>query len=170
MTENFSPAEIEKLLQGETITVSTQLESTNGEPISIECYIIPTPSERKWILVTAAAGQVAIGFIDARYFPEPTRGVVEAPHLSRSGAFDVPHTSIRLTSGDDGFFVIEKERNRGVGQVLFDTLKKLLVGLGATNMTVEQPKENSRGFYEKNGGVSYISGYWMPLVNDSVSE
>lgn len=170
MTENFSPAEIAKLLQGETVTVSTQLESTNGEPISIECYIIPTSSDRKWILVTATAGQVAIGFIDARYFPEPTRGVVEAPHLSRSGVHNAPHTSIRLESGDDGIYVKENERNRGVGQALFDTLKKLLLGLGATNMTVEQPTEDSRGFYEKNGGVRYISGYWIPLVNDSVSE
>lgn len=161
--EIVSAEEIEKLLNGETVVVSTSLESSDGNPITLECYIIPSEYPRKWILITAIANQVAIGFVDARYFPESQRGVVESQHFSRSGAHNAPHSKIRYRSGDDGFYVEEKERGRKVGQAIFDTLKAVLRGLGTTSMSVEQPKKRSESFYERNGGKRHMSGFFFNL-------
>jgi hypothetical protein len=166
MLEKFTPEEVAGLLRGETITVSTQLESSEGHPVVLECYVIPTESPRKWILITALANQVAIGFIDARYFPDTQSGLVEAPHLSRTMAFDAPHSEIRATALDDGFTVIEEERNRNVGQVLFDTLKRVLRGLDVKRMSVNQPKERSRSFYQRNNGKPHISGFGFDLDSE----
>jgi len=62
-------------------------------------------------------------------------------------------------SGEHGFYVLEGERNRSVGQMLFNVVRAVLQGMGAQLLTVEQPSEKSNNFYEKNGGTPQVSGY-----------
>lgn len=164
MSPEISGENLQKLTGGEIVTIQSAIESSLGRYVSLDCYILPSLNpDRKWVLITAVSDNEEVGFIDARYFAEPKRGVIEAPHLTRTQAFNAPYTNIRTMSGDDGFFVIPTERGRKIGQVLFETLQDVLIGLGATNMTVEQPKPEARSFYERNGGKPFISGYYFDL-------
>lgn len=164
MSIEMSGENFQRLTSGEIVTLPSKIESSSNQPVSLDCYILPSLNpDRKWVLITAVSGKEEIGFIDARYFTESKIGVVEAPHLSRTQAFTAPHTDIRTKSGNDGFFVIPAERGRKIGQTLFEILQAILTGLGATTMTVEHPKPASKSFYERNGGKTFISGYYFEL-------
>jgi GNAT superfamily N-acetyltransferase len=154
------------LLTGETITIATSLESSEGEPVTIECYIIPSQYPRKWVLVTAFANQITIGFVDAQYYGNYATSKIETPHTMRDADENFPHTAIRHLASDDGLFVINDERRRGVGKKLMLTIRAALKGLGANYMNVNMPKESALTFYKKIGMTGDMFGFQDVLIDE----
>lgn len=148
--------------------IQTSLESSNGEAVTIECYIIPTDSPRKWILVTALANQVAIGFVDGIFYGEHGTSKVEAPHTMRVNDPTFAHKEIRYESGDDGLFVKSSERQKKIGTTLMATIRQIFIGLGAKMMLVNQVKESAEGFYQKLGMQPTMGGFQENFDNNDI--
>ncbi len=99
--QNSNPEEMASLLlDGETLTVPTGLQNKDGYSVTLECSLLPSQSERKWVLVTATANDTDIGFIDARYIPETGYGIIESPHHRRSGIYPATHDDFQQVMMD----------------------------------------------------------------------
>lgn len=155
-----------QLLSGTPQEIPTRILSKDGNPIKLSVVFLPSSGNKKWILTTAVANDNAIGFIDAEFIPDTDNGIIEAPYYNYLGpGHTPPYEEIRSLAGDDGFFVIEGERNNGIGSQLFLHAVQFLAGLGAKRVYVNQPKEQSKSFYRRHGGIDNIGGYhWnLPL-------
>jgi len=159
----LSKEEVQKLLDGETLIFSTALESTEGHPVILELYMLPTSSPRKWVLVTAIANQIDIGYVDVEYIPRVNQGSIEGKHFRHSAVYFAPHSDIRteFDTQEDGFYVIKSERNRKVGQALFDAARAILLGMGAYRLLVSHTSQEAESFYRRNGGQQFVNGFYF---------
>jgi hypothetical protein len=47
MSEKLSKNQIEQLVEGKVVTIATSLESSGGNQVTIECYIVQEPRTQK---------------------------------------------------------------------------------------------------------------------------
>jgi len=137
-----------------------------GYTVSLLCYIIPTDSPRKWVLVTAVANQISIGFVDGIFLGDNGNAAIESPHMLRSRRYDLPHTDIRINTNPDGLYVDESERGRGVGRELMLSIQGIFLGLGAKRIIVNQPEDSALKFYMKLGYKLALGAVWMDIDNN----
>jgi|GEM_PF-2425038 len=162
----ISSEQLQELSELKVLTLPTTIESVSGYPVSLECYIIPTDSPRRWILVTAIANRIAIGFVDGRFFGDSGNAGIESPHILRSGRYDLSHVDIRFKANPDGIYVDESERGRGIGRELMLSIREIFLGLGARRIIVSQPEDSALGFYEKLGYKLTLGAVWMDIDNN----
>jgi GNAT superfamily N-acetyltransferase len=155
------------LFQGQNEAVLTPLKSKEGLPVEFACTVKGNTEGRRWFLLTAIAGDSPLGFIDVWFLPDAVggpAGKVQYPYVLRTIDFDFPHSEIRGESGDDGFFVREQERGRGLGRALFFTSMEMLRLAGAKALHVCQPSESSKALYKRWGGKEILGGYLFDLT------
>lgn len=153
------------ILEGDQINVPTSIISNEGLPVSLDFSILPGisgPTSRRWVCITALADGKPIGILDAKYIPDTRTMVVEYP-CRKNPVTLPPYTEIRTQAGDDGLFVEEPERGKGIGAELFSTAKSIARGLGVDGLLVTNAKPNAEKFYNQQGGVKVSNGFWYEV-------
>jgi len=162
--------QLDRIKNHKTVVISSGLESSLGEKIFFECYLIPSGYDRTFLLLTALAGKIEVAFLDAQDIADRGNVVIEAPYFNKGivrfdGNFS--HNDIRLENSPNGIYVEGTERNRKIATEMMLTVRSIFEGLDRKRIFISQPSPAAIGFYKEIGMEPFLTDFIWDLSKDN---